>query len=57
MCRGISNIDINRTFSSLNNDNISVNFVGVLPSDKINKFVSLAKIMTERKYSFSISNT
>ena len=57
MSRGISNIDINRTFSSLNNDSINVNFVGVLPSNKINKFVSFAKLMTGRKYSFSISNT
>ena len=57
MSRGISNIDINRIFSSLNNDDINVNFGGVFPSDKINKFVSFDKMMTRRKYPFLISNT
>ena len=57
MSRSISNIDINRIFSCLNNDDINANFVGVFPLDKINKFASFGKMMTGRKYPFLISNT
>ena len=55
--RGISNIDINRIFGSLNKDDMNVNFVGVSPSDKIYKFVSFDRMMTGKKDPFLISNT
>ena len=57
MSRGISDVDTNRVFSSLNNDDVNVNFVGAFPSDKINKFISFGKIMNGRNFSFLISNT
>ena len=56
MSRGISNIDTNRVFSSLNNDDVNVNFAGAFPSDKINEFISFDKMMNGRNFSFLISN-
>ena len=55
--RGISNIDINRIFGSLNKDDMNVNFVGVSPSDKIYKFVNFDRMITGKKDPFLISNT
>ena len=52
MSRGISNKDVNRIFNNLNNEDINVNFIGVFPSDQINKFVGFDKMMNGKKASF-----
>ena len=57
MSKDISNIDINRIFNKLNNEDINLNFIGVFPSVKINKFVSFDRMMTGKKHPFLISNT
>ena len=33
------------------------NFLGVFPSDKINKFIMFERMMSGKKYTFIISNT
>lgn len=56
--RGISNLEIKSVLQNLKNDDINKNFIGVFPSEKINKFVSFHKIMKTRgkKYPFLTSN-
>ena len=48
MPRGISNIEIERIFKDVNNNDLNENFFGVLPSDKINRFVMFGKMMPEK---------
>ena len=55
--RGISDEEIERVFKDVNHSDLSENFLGVFPSDKISKFVMFEKIMHEKQYSFIISNT
>ena len=43
MSKGISNIEIKNLFKQINNDDLSENFLGVYPSDKINKFIRFEK--------------
>ena len=56
MSRGITNFEIEIIFKEMNHADISDNFLGVFPSDKIKKFVMFEKMMPEKKYSFIISN-
>ena len=57
MSKGISNIEIKNLFKQINNDDLSENFLGVYPSDKINKFIRFEKMMPRKKYPFLISDT
>ena len=57
MSRGISNFEIEKVFKEINNEDINKNFLGVFPSDKINKFIMFEKIMPGKKYLFIILNT
>ena len=57
MSRGISNFEIEKVFKEINNEDINKNFLGVFPSDKINKFIMFEKMMPGKKYPFIISNT
>ena len=55
MSRGISNFEIEKVFKEINNEDINKNFLGVFPSDKINKFIMFEKMMPGKKYPFIIS--
>ena len=57
MSKGRSNIEVEKLFKEINNDELNKNFVGVYPSDKINKFIMFEKMMPGKKYPFLISNT
>ena len=41
--KGISNFEIEKIFKEINNEDINENFLGVFPSDDINKFIMLKK--------------
>ena len=56
MTKGISNFEIERVFKEINNDGLNENFLGVFPSDKINKFM-FERMMPGKKYPFIIWNT
>ena len=49
MSRGISNFEIEKVFKEINNEDINKNFLGVFPSDKINKFIMFKKLMPGKK--------
>ena len=58
MSRDISNFETEKLFKEINNEDINKNFLGVFPSDKINKlFIMFEKMMLCEKYPFIISNT
>ena len=44
-------------FKKINNDDLNDNFLGVFPSDKINKFIMFERMMSGKKYTFIICNT
>ena len=54
---GISNFEIERVFKTIDNNNLDENFVGVFPSNNINKFFDIAKMMKGKKKPFLIGNT
>ena len=41
--KSISNFEIEKVFKEINNDDINEHFLGVFPSDKINKFIMFGK--------------
>ena len=45
MTKGISNIEIEKLFKEINNDDLNENFLDVYPSDKINKLIMFQKMM------------
>ena len=51
---GISNFDIEEIFTKTNNGDLPI---GVFPSNKMNKFLDLKKMMKGKRYSFLIANT
>ena len=53
----ISNFEIERIFDNADIKDLNENFVGVFPSDKMNRFFDLKKMMKGKKYLFLISNT
>ena len=57
MSKGISNIEIKKLFKEINNDDLRENFLGVYPSNKINKFIMFEKMMPGKKYPLLVSNT
>ena len=54
---GLSNFDIEEIFNMANNSDLLQNFVGVFPSDKMNKFLDFKKMMKGKRYPFLITNT
>ena len=55
---GISNIQIEKAFRDLDDPDLLDNFVGVFPSDYLNKFVNHAAMITDSgKCPFIIANT
>ena len=53
----ISNFEIVRIFKMANNNDLEQNFVGVLSSNKRNKFFNITRMMKGKKYPFLIANT
>lgn len=47
MSHGLSNVEIQRVFKDVKND-LNENFLGVFPSDKINRFVMFEKMIPEK---------
>ena len=54
---GLSNFDIEEIFNRVDNSDSLQNFVGVFPSNKMNKFLDFKKMMKGMKYPFLIANT
>ena len=56
---GISNEEVTKFFENEEDEDLKENFVGVFPSDYINKFISFHEIAREKntKYPFIIMNT
>ena len=57
MTKGISNFETERVFKEINNDDLNKTFLGVFPSDKINKFIMFERMIPGKKNPFIISNT
>ena len=59
MSGGISNEEVIKFFENVEDNDIRENFVGVFPSNHINKFISFHKLVkeTDKKYPFIIMNT
>ena len=55
--RGISNFQIENAIANIGDNDLTNNFVGVFPSNCMNKFIDHAAMMTEkrRKYPFIIA--
>ena len=57
MSKGISNFQIEKTVENINDEDINNNFVGVFPSNYMNKFTKHAVISQKKgKYPFIIAN-
>ena len=54
---GLSNFDLEEIFNRADNSGLLQNFVGVFPSNKMNKFLDFKKMMKGKKYPFLIANT
>ena len=59
MSKGISNIQIEKAFRDLDDEEINDNFVGVFPANHINRFIDYKTMILEKKgkYPFIIANT
>ena len=59
MTGGISNEEVIKFFENVKDNDIRENFVGVFPSNYINKFISFHEMAREKtkKYPFIIMNT
>ena len=57
--RGFSNFQIEDATANIRDDDLTNNFVGVFPSNYMNKFIDHATMMNEKggKYPFIIANT
>ena len=58
MGRGISNVQIEKAFEKLNDEDISDNFVGVFAANHVNRFMDYKTMTLEKKgkYPFIIAN-
>ena len=57
MSKGLPNIEIEKLFKEINNDDLNENLLGVYPSGKINKFIMFDKMMVGKDNPFFVSNT
>ena len=53
----ISNFETEKIFNMVDNDDLNENFVSVYPSDKMNRFFDITKMMKGKSYPFLIANT
>ena len=55
---GISNFQIEEAFEKIGDEDLVENFVGVFPSNRMNRFINHAAMISESgKYPFVIANT
>ena len=55
---GISNHQIEEAFKKIDDEDLLDNFIGMFPSDYMNKFINHAAMIEERgKFPFIIANT
>ena len=55
---GISNFQIEEAFEKIGDEDLLENFVGVFPSNRVNRFINHAAMISESgKYPFVIANT
>ena len=54
---GISNDEVVNFFENVEDNDIKENFVGVFPSNYINRFISFHEMSNNKKYPFVIMNT
>lgn len=55
---GISNYQIEEAFKKINDEDLLDNFVGVFPSNYMNKFINHATMISDSgKFPFMIANT
>ena len=59
MSKGISNFQIEEAFKNMEDEDINNNFVGVFPSNYMNKLTDHKMMISEKKgkYPFLIANT
>ena len=59
MNKGISNSQIENAIENIDDEDLNDNFVGVFPSNHLNKFINHAAMIPEKKakYSFVIAET
>ena len=48
MSKGISNFEIEKKIKEINNEDINENFLGIFPSDKINKVFMFEKMILKK---------
>ena len=49
MAKGISNFQIENALQNINDEDINDNFVGVFPSNHVNKFINHAAMISKKK--------
>ena len=54
---GLRNFKITEIFHKVDNKDLNQNFIGVFPSDKMNRFFDFKRMMKGKKYPFLIANT
>ena len=59
MLKRISNFQTEGTIKQIDNEDLTNNFVGVFPADKMTKFIDFKQVIQEKtaKYPFIIANT
>ena len=59
MAKGVSNFEIENILKNMNDDDIDDNFIGVFPSNHVNRFIDHAAMISEKKgkYPFVKTNT
>ena len=59
MSKGISNLQIKNAIRNIRDEDLDDNFVGVFPSNRMNKFINDAAMISKKKgkYHFVIANT
>ena len=59
MSRGISNYQIENSIANIGHEDLDNNFVGVFPSNYMNKFINHSAMISSKKgkYSFVVTNT
>ena len=49
MSKGISNLQIEKAFKELNDQDIDENFVGVFPTNHMNRFIDYKTMISKKK--------
>ena len=58
MLKGISNLQIENVIKTINDKDLSNNFVGVFPSDKMTRFIDYKQLINQKtgKYVFDLKH-